>query len=278
MYSDILEQFQQLLIAVNPLLLFVIVILLGTYVFWRGLSQTRKNVTSIFDVFLISLTGGLVLGRISHIISNWDNFSSFIWHWLPYEKYGPEIHLFRVLPWRFFRIWDWGIDVLAMFVGFLLVSGFWVLVVKKWKWSHVFTTIFFTAQIMLALSFVLSGGALGNEQWIVQGVVMLLLPTVLFFLNNSVKRVMMGKKEAKVIAVLNLVFILLTVTYIAYSYFSIDLKDVENISVIVFILWTLAGMIYYLFDLRNDNVTIEKVSSVREVSAIDINQPIKLPK
>lgn len=278
MYSDFLEKFQQVLVAVNPFILFLIVILLGMYVFWRGFSETRKNVTSIFDVFLISLFGGLGVGRISHIIINWSRFSSYIWHWLPYEKYGPEIHLFRVLPWRFFRVWDLGIDILAMFVGFLLLATFWVLVVKKWKWSHVFTAIFFTAQVMLALSFVLLGGALGNEQWILQGVVMVLLPTVLFFLSNSVKRAMIGKKEIKVLAILNSVFIILTLLYVSHTYFSIELRDVEKGAVIIFILWTVLGVIFYLLGLRKDNVTIEKVSSVREVSKIDINQPIKLPK
>lgn len=278
MYSDFLEKFQELLINVNPLLLFVIVIILGMYVFWRGLSQTRKNITSIFDVFIISLFGGLAFGRISHIISNWSEFSSFIWYWLPYEKYGPEIHLFRVLPWRFFRVWDWGIDVLAMFVGFLLIATFWVFVIKKWKWSHVFVAIFFTAQIMFAISFVLLGGASGNEEWIVQGLVMVLLPIVLFFLSNSIRKATAGNKGAKFLVILNILFIILTSTYISYTYLLVDLKDIEKIVLITFILWTVLGILFYLRDLRKDNVTIEKVSSVREVSSIDVNHPIKLPK
>jgi len=245
-YSIILEKFQQLLIRVNPLILFTVVLLFGLYVFWRGCLETRKNMSSIFDVFIIALFSGVLFGRICHIVINWSNFSSSIWYWLPYEKYGDEVYLFRVLPWRFLRIWDWGIDILAMFVSFLLIASLWVILVKKWKWSHVFTTIFFTAQVMLAMSFVLVGGASGNEQWIIQGVVMMLLPAVLFFLKNSVKKAMIGKKERKVLAVLDIVFIILTVIYVAYTYLTIDITNIEKGSVYTFILWTVLGTIFYI--------------------------------
>jgi len=197
-YSAILDKFQEILTSVNPFFLLLTVLLIGMYVFWRGCSETRKDISSIFDIFIISLFSGLLLGRISYIISNWTRFASSVWYWLPYEKYGDEIYLFRVLPWRFFRVWDWGIDILTMFVGFLLVASLWVLFVKKWKWSHMFTTIFFTAQIMLAISFLLLGGVSRNEQWILQGIVMVLLPSVLFFLKNSIKRIMIGKKEVRI--------------------------------------------------------------------------------
>jgi hypothetical protein len=277
-YLAILEKFQEILTNVNPFFLLLTVLLVGMYVFWRGCSGTRKDVSSVFDVFIISLFSGLVLGRISHIVTNWSRFASSVWYWLPYEKYGNEIYLFRVLPWRFFRVWDWGIDILVLFVGILLTASLWVLFVKKWKWSHVFTTIFFTAQAMLALSFILLGGALGNEQWIVQGAVMLLLPTVLFFLKNSVKRIMIGKKEFKVLAVLDVIFILLTVVFTSYTYLTMEISDIEKGAAITFVLWTLLGIVLYIYDLRKDHITIEKVSSVRVVSSVDINQPVKLPK
>jgi uncharacterized membrane protein len=276
--STVLSNFQEILINVSPFFLLLVVLFLGLYVFWRGCSETRKDTSSIFDVFTISLFLGLILGRISYVIANWSSFTSFIWYWLPYEKYGDEIYLFRVLPWRFFRVWDWGIDILTMFVGFLLVASLWVLLVKKWKWSHLFTTIFFTAQVMLAISFVLLGGVSGNEQWIIQGAVMMLLPAVLFFLKNSVKKIMIGNKEIRVLAILDVIFTVLTVIYTAYTYLAVEISDVEKGGVITFVVWTLLGTIYYLYDLRKDKVTIEKVSSVRVVSPVDVNQPVKLPQ
>jgi hypothetical protein len=277
-YQAIIEKFSEILAKINPLFLFILVILSGLYVFWRGCSESRKNNSSIFDTFFISSFFGLIFGRISYIITHWENFSSYIWYWLPYEKYGNEVFLFRVLPWRFFRLWDWGIDILLMFLGFILVASFWILVVKKWKWSHLFNTIYFTAQIMLAFSFFLLGGYSKNNDWMIQGIFMMLLPLTLLLLKNSVRGIMIGKKESKVLIVLDVFFIFLTVTYIAHTYLTTDINHIERVGIITFITWTALGTIFYILDSRKDNVTIERVSSVSIVSPIDINQPIKLPK
>jgi hypothetical protein len=277
-YLDILEKIQQILNSVSPLILFVIVLLLGMYVFWSGSMETRKNISSVYDIFVTSLLGGLVVGRICYIIINWEQFSSFIWYWLPYEKYGEEIYLFRLLPWRFMRIWDWRIDILSMFVAFILIATFWVVIVKKWKWSHMFTTIFFTAEGMLAISFILLGASTANQEWLTQGIVMVLLPLVLFFLKNSVKKAIVGKKEIKTLMLLDIFFITLTTAYVTYTYFIADINNTEKASIITFAVWSLLGIIFYMKETKQADITIEKVSSVRTVSHLDINQPIKLPK
>jgi hypothetical protein len=277
-YLDILEKIQQILNSVSPLILFVIVLLLGMYVFWSGSMETRKNISSVYDIFVTSLLGGLVVGRICYIIINWEQFSSFIWYWLPYEKYGEQIYLFRLLPWRFMRIWDWRIDILSMFVAFILIASFWVLIVKKWKWSHMFTTIFFTAEGMLAISFILLGASTANQEWLTQGIVMVLLPLVLFFLKNSVKKAIVGKKEIKTLMLLDIFFITLTTAYVTYTYFIADINNTEKTSIITFAVWSLLGIIFYMKETKQADITIEKVSSVRTVSHLDINQPIKLPK
>lgn len=278
MYLDILQRIQQVLNSVSPLILFAIVLIIGMYVFWSGSMETRKNISSVYDIFVTSLFGGLIVGRICYIIIKWEEFSSYIWYWLPYEKYGDEIYLFRLLPWRFMRIWDWRIDILSMFVAFLLVATFWVLVVKKWKWSHMFTTIYLTAEVMLAISFVLLGASTANEDWLIQGVVMVLLPLVLFFLKNSVRKAIVGKKEIKILMLLDIFFIFLTTTYVSYAYLIADITNTERASIITFALWSLLGIIFYMRETRQADITIEKVSSVRTVSHLDINQPIKLPK
>jgi hypothetical protein len=270
-YLDILEKIQQILNSVSPLILFVIVLFLGMYIFWSGSMETRKNISSVYDIFVTSLLGGLVVGRICYIIINWEQFSSFIWYWLPYEKYGEEIYLFRLLPWRFMRIWDWRIDILSMFVAFILITTFWVVIVKKWKWSHMFTTIFFTAEGMLAISFILLGASTANQEWLTQGIVMVLLPLVLFFLKNSVKKAIVGKKEIKTLMLLDIFFITLTTAYVTYTYFIADINNTEKASIITFAVWSLLGIIFYMKETKQADITIEKVSSVRTVSHLDIN-------
>lgn len=278
MYQSVVEKFGQILSNIHPLILFLLVITVGMYIFWKGCFETRKNISSIFDVFFLSILVGLVSGRISYIVSRWSQFSSFIWYWLPYEKYGNEVFWFRVLPWRFLRVWDWGIDILIMFVGFLVFAGIWVLFVKKWKWHHLFTTIFFTAQAMLGMSFLLLGGLIQNNDWITQGTVMLLLSVTLSLLKNSVKAIMIGKNEAKVLTILDTFFILLLVIYTTHAYLSAQSSDIEKGGAIFFLIWTVLGLLFNILDSKSENVTIEKISSVRAVSSIDINQPIKLPK
>ena len=239
---------------------------------------TRKNNSSVFDTFIMSTLFGVIVGRISFILNNSSSFMSQIWYWLPYEKYGNEIHLFRVLPWRFLRVWDWGIDIFLMLVGFLIMASIWSLIVKKWKWSHVFTTIFFTVQVMLGIAFLMLGGSSANEQWIVQGSLMLLIPLVLLFLKNSTRVINKKKKFDKASLVLDVFFILLSTVYISHTYLTTNITDIERGGVIFFILWSVVGTYFYIRDSKKDYVTIEKVSSVREISPIEMNHPIKLPK
>jgi hydrogenase-4 membrane subunit HyfE len=141
-----------------------------------------------------------------------------------------------------------------------------------------FTTIFFTAEGMLAISFILLGASTANQEWLTQGIVMVLLPLVLFFLKNSVKKAIVGKKEIKTLMLLDIFFITLTTAYVTYTYFIADINNTEKASIITFAVWSLLGIIFYMKETKQADITIEKVSSVRTVSHLDINQPIKLPK
>ncbi len=278
MFKQFFEAFSNLFSNVHPVFLFSFIIVFGLYIFWRGCIDTRKNNSSIFDLYILSTIMGLVVGRISYVITRWEDFSSYIWYWLPYEKYGDEIFLFRVLPWRFFRIWDWGIDVLLMFVGFLITASLLTVAFKRWRWDHLFTTIFFTAQSMLAMSFLVLGTFSKNLEWVLQGAAMVLIPFILFILKNSVRKVVIGPKERKILILLDIFFILISLTYTTYIYLSKEVTFMERYGIYVFCGWTVLGIIVYLFSSRKDNVTIEKVSSVNIVSPVDVNQPIKLYK
>ena len=89
---------------VNPFVGLLIIFFLGMYLFWKESSRSRKNNSSVFDAFILSILLGIVIGRAMFVILNWTEFSQYIWYWLPYERYGNEIFMFRLLPWRFLRI------------------------------------------------------------------------------------------------------------------------------------------------------------------------------
>ena len=116
---------------INPFLGLMIIFFVGMYVFWKEASRSRKNNSSVFDSFLFSVLFGIIIGRIVYIVLDWNEFSSYTWYWLPYERYGDQIYMFRLLPWRFLRIWDGQLDVLFTFIGLLFLKHFLLLFSKN---------------------------------------------------------------------------------------------------------------------------------------------------
>lgn len=259
----------------SPSILFLCVVFFGMFVCWRGAIESRKDRSSVFDLFLISIFLGFLLGRIIHIVSNYQDFSGYIWYWLPYEKYGEQVYWFRLLPWRFFNIFDGGLNILSMFVMYLFSASFWSSIVKKWRWNQMFPTIYFSGEIMLALSFVLLGLNTANASWIVQGGILLLFPVISVLLITFVNKIRKPLFEKRLYFGANLLLVVLSVGAIAYIYLSGDLNIYGEIALYSFLIWAVLGTIIFIKDSRKANVVIEKVSSVRE---IDINHPIKFPK
>jgi len=260
----------------NPAFIFLIIFFVGLALFWRGSVESRKERSSVFDIFFISSFFSLFISRIMFIFNNWSLFSGYIWYWLPYEKYGDSIYFFRLLPWRFFNIFDGGIEIFVMFVSFILFATFAVTVIKKWRWRDMFYVIFFSAESMLALAFLFSGLSSGNIEWVNQSGV-LLIPVILIFLINSIfkKR---GDEGRVSLAVFVIFLINISSAYILYIYLGKESSVVDIVFAAIFLLWLILATIFRIKDERKSTLTIERVSSVRTVSPLEINQPIKAKK
>ncbi|HQA99146.1 MAG TPA: hypothetical protein PLG10_02850, partial [Candidatus Dojkabacteria bacterium] len=139
---------------------------IGLYIFWKEAVRSRKNNSSVFDAFIVSIIVGVFIGRVVYIILNWSDFSSYIWYWLPYERYGDQIYLFRLLPWRFFQFWDGQIDILYTFLGVLLSQTLIVVFRKKWRWSEMFSAMYLSNWVMIALTYLFVGVQGKNDIWI----------------------------------------------------------------------------------------------------------------
>lgn len=237
--------------------------------------ETRKDRSSVFDLFIISIFIGLLAGRIIHILSNWQEFTSFIWYWLPYERYGDQVYWFRLLPWKFFDIFDGGLNILVMFVGYLFSASFWSLIVKRWQWNHMFPTIYFSGEVMLSISFLLIGLSSANNAWIYEGFVLTVFPLISILLIGYVNKIQKPKVEKNIYVVANFALILISCAIIGYIYSTGEINQFEKITIIALFAWTILGLIFFIKDSKRANVVIERVSSVR---GIDINQPIKLPR
>lgn len=278
MINTYIEKVINFLSQINPSLVFIFIFLAGLIIFWRGSVESRKERSSTFDMFFLSGFFSLISARIAYIISNWKSFSGFIWYWLPYEKYGEEVFLFRLLPWRFLNIFDGGINILVMFVSFLLFATIGVVIIKKWKWRDMFPVIFFSAESMLAMSFLFSGVIADNMEWIVQGGVLLipiiLILVILTFLTPKTE----GKEERSLYIIANIFLVLLSTGFILYVYLKNDIELIDKINCLIFLLWSLIGSLSFLREQAGSKFSIERVSSVRTISSADINQPIRLSK
>jgi len=277
-YQEILEKAGSFLSQIPPVFLFAVVIIFGMYKFWKGCSVTRKENNSIFDMFFFSSIAGLFFGRLAFILSNWSEFNQYIWYWLPYEKYGDQIFLFRLLPWRFFRIWDWEIELIVMFVGFIVFATIWTVAVKKWKWSHLYTPIFTTATTMISLSFLLIGLYVNKVEWSTQGFLILVPLLLLVILQKIIRDRIIGRKEMRILAITEIIFLAIPTIYLVFNYFSVEATTFERASVVVLLVWFVFGSFVYIAETNKANVTIEKVSSLGTISDSDIDRTIRLSK
>ena len=251
---------------IHPLLIYIILFTFGLYVFWRGCSESRRNRSSIFDIFIISSFLSLVIGRIVYIILEWTSFSSFMWYWLPYEKYGDEIYLFRLLPWRFFRIWDGGLIILGVFVSLILFLTFFSLVLKKWRWKHVFFPIYFSSTTMLGFSFIYLNFLSGFNQWIYRGLILVSILIIFFVMYKFIYKIVKNPVYEKyLLGYIGVLVVIISSAYIVYLYLSSDLSLLENILVGIFLIWSLVMSFFFISDLRKARVKIRSVSTVRSV-------------
>jgi len=267
-------------IATIPVpIIFLFIFLTGMYIFWRGGKETGKNRSSIFDVYIVSLLGGIILGRVGYILSNLDEFMSFIWYWSPYEKYGDTVYIFRLLPWRFLRIWDGGIIIFALFVGFLLFATFFISAIKKWRWRQNFLIIFFSGIIMLSLSLLFTASITTDLNICLMSGVLFLIVIVFFivFLILKKKKIRWRKKR-KTIGYIGSILVWLTAGYLSVEFLLSDISTVEVIAVYILDIWVILSTIIFVIDMRRKKGEIEKVSSVQSVSLPEINQPIHLPQ
>jgi len=253
----------------NVFVLYIFIFFVGMYVFWRGCAETYKNRSSVFDMFIFSGIFGLILGRILYILLEWENFTSYIWYWLPYEKYGDKIYLFRLLPWRFFSIWDGGLVIFGMFLGLVLFFTFYALVIKGWRWKHMYFPVYFSSIVMLGISLLFAGFVNEISDWLINGSLLIGSTVIASLMYMFIEKIVKDQsKEKYVIGYVGLFITWLSSAYIGYIYLSSELSLLENISVGIFLIWSLVMGVYFLIDLRKARVEIERLSTVRSVGGV----------
>ena len=277
--SQVISSIENFVRMINPFLGLMIIFFVGMYVFWKEASRSRKNNSSVFDSFLFSVLFGIIIGRIVYIVLDWNEFSSYTWYWLPYERYGDQIYMFRLLPWRFLRIWDGQLDVLFTFIGLLFSQTFFITFFKKWKWSDLFSAQYYSNWLMIGLIYIFIGILNSNREWIKYAWWILIPFALMLLLQFLILKFADGKKKENQRVVLNSVFALLAVAIISYVFYISSPKITTIVGIVALIIWYVVGIALNLFgQKRADNVTIERVSSVRQISLPEVRKPIRLPR
>ncbi|KUK77418.1 MAG: transmembrane(s)protein, partial [candidate division WS6 bacterium 34_10] len=208
----------------------------------------------------------------------WSEYGRYAWYFLPYERYGDTVYMFRLLPWRLFRIWDGGLTIFVAMVTFVLILTLLVLFSRKWKWYQLFFPIYFSMTSMLGLSFIYLGVIESYNAWIIRGLLLALLPLIFWALSKILLLLIKnGVKRRKFLVYIGVLIVTLSTVYISYEYLSDSVSTFELGSVILLLLWTAIMDIYTFIEINKPNVGIERVSSVRAVD-IEINQPIRIKK
>ena len=277
--SQVISSIENFVRMINPFLGLMIIFFVGMYVFWKEASRSRKNNSSVFDSFLFSVLFGIIIGRIVYIVLDWNEFSSYTWYWLPYERYGDQIYMFRLLPWRFLRIWDGQLDVLFTFIGLLFSQTFFITFFKKWKWSDLFSAQYYSNWLMIGLIYIFIGILNSNREWIQYAWWILIPFSLMLLLQFLILKFADGKKKENQRVVLNSIFALFAVTIISYVFYISSPQITTIVGIVALIIWYVVGIALNLSgQKRADNVTIERVSSVRQISLPEVRKPIRLPR
>lgn len=264
---------------IPPVIVFLLITVLGLFIFWKGCVEKKKNISSIFDIFLISSLFAVIYSRISYIAINWSEFTKLIWYWIPYEKYGEDIYLFRLLPWKYLSVWDGGFNVFSLVLGFMVMATILTIFMKRWRWKDLFLQIYFAGISVLCLMYGYIG-VLTEEYSFLKILGVVLLVELISFVISRIAMQGVGKERLKnrITETASILAIMLTSGYISYFLLNMELHMFEVVNVYIFIIWLVLCIVYFLMDLRRANVSIEKLSSVRNMGSIDINQPIKIVK
>ena len=277
--SQVISSIENFVRMINPFLGLLIIFFVGMYVFWKEASRSRKNNSSVFDSFLFSVLFGIIIGRIVYVVLDWNEFSSYTWYWLPYERYGDQIYMFRLLPWRFLRIWDGQLDVLFTFIGLLFSQTFFITFFKKWKWSDLFSAQYYSNWLMIGLIYIFIGILNSNREWIQYAWWILIPFSLMLLLQFLILKFADGKKKENQRVVLSSIFALFAVTIISYVFYISSPKITTIVGIVALIIWYVVGIALNLSgQKRADNVTIERVSSVRQISLPEVRKPIELPR
>lgn len=239
----------------------VILALFGLYIFWSESHTTRKDRNSVFDIYLLVFILTVIWGRVSYIISNPVDFEGLIWSIAPYEKYSDGIYYFRLLPWKYFKIWDGGFLFISMYVAFTILAFTVSTYLKKWRWREMIGVISISASAMLGLSLAFTGYFGDSEVVYRQGVSVITIYVIYLIAHFLLKKLFKRKLARYDKAVFNLHFIYFVFVnvFILFSLLLSDITGVDRYGLYVLSVYVVIGSVLFVKDMQRKNIVVDAV-------------------
>jgi hypothetical protein len=273
-----LNQIREVLFQIGFLPIVVVIALFALYVYWKESVKTGKNQNSIFDGYFLSAIVMVIWGRFTYILTNPIDYEGLIWSFIPYERYPDGFFLFRLLPWRYFRIWDGEFLFTGLFIGFILAAFIFSTIYKRWRWREMMGTVIFTASTYMGLLLFVSGFLVENADLLKQGLITLII-TIGYFIVSNLFRKIFQLKRPKFFEKLNyyliFIFSLVVSYYIPSALLQSDITNWDRFNLNIFAIFSVCSHIIFIIDLFRKSVKIKTEYKTRSVN-ISANQPIKI--
>lgn len=260
--SDILSTLQNAVSSFGFIPSLSVFAIIGMYIFWVESHSTRKDRNSVFDLFIITLVITIIWGRFSYILSNPADFEGLVWSFVPYEKYSDGIYYFRLLPWKYFKIWDGGFLFISMYAAFTIVAFMISTYLKRWRWREMIGVVSISGTVMLGASLVVTG-ILGDSSVILkQGFMVLAIYIVYLFLHAAIKRRHRGNQDLyeKSIFILHFGYFVVSNTFILLALLLSQVTQVDRYNLYSLVFFMVISAWTFIADMQRKNIVLDTVA------------------
>ncbi|MCC7290177.1 hypothetical protein IT417_02930 [bacterium] len=274
----VLSQTRELLFQLGFLPIILFATLVSVYVYWREARFTHKNKNSIFDGYLFSLIIAVIWGRVSYILTKPIDYDGLIWSLIPYERYPDGFYLFRLLPWRYFRVWDGEFLFTGLFVGFIFAATLFCLAYKRWRWREVFPAVISGGAVYLGVLLSIFGFLIGSSVVLTQGGVILGVCLVYFILARTLGKALhdsLTRLWERLNYLLIFFFTSIICLYVPSALLSSEITDWDRYNMYAFVIFAVLAHLIFIVDVFRKEVKIKTEYRTRSVS-ISANQPVKI--
>ncbi len=263
----------------GPILPFVLIIVVASYVFWSDAKVTGKDRNSVFDMYIIAILFMIIWGRIMFILANIEDFTNLPWSISPYERYSDGIFFFRLLPWKYFNIWNGGVlelQLFPMFVSYVIFSSIYSFVVKRWRWREMMGAIMSSSTVAFSLILIISG--IFSEYYEVYRYGLGLF--IIIFITQSISYIMYNlfqrnrEKSHRIYFMWTLISTISIIGYLLMFTISIPLADTDMWHMYAYLIWGGISLVIYIFDMNRKVENIKTI--IKSKPMITPNTPVRM--